>query len=255
MKIIPQNTEKYLTFSVKVLLAEWTHDQGKTHKKFYQIKFIDSMAFLPEGLDNKLAKSLKDEDFVHTKMMADRFGDDPSFFQMLRKKGAYMYEYMTCLARYYEKSLPPKEAFMSRLRYGMRTYVELTEIERLGDPEEKDDHVAHIGFDAYYNEAVKLWNLFKCQTLMDFHDIYLESDVMLLTDIFEKYRKTTDQFFRLDPLHYVSLPGVAWDSMLKHTGKTFRIITDYDMAEMFERGKLGGISMVRKRLPKLTIFT
>ena len=52
----------------------------------------------------------------------------------------------------------------------------------------------------------------------DCHDHYLEKDVLLLTDVSEKFIDTCLKFYGLDPCHYFSSPGLSWDAMLKMTG-------------------------------------
>ena len=52
----------------------------------------------------------------------------------------------------------------------------------------------------------------------DYHDLYLKSDVLILVDVFENFRKTGKEYYNLDPAHYFSCPDFAWDAMLKMTG-------------------------------------
>ena len=76
---------------------------------------------------------------------------------------------------------------------------------------------------------LNVWKTFKCQTFKcktmgDYHDIYLKSDVLILADVFENFRKTSKQYYNLDPVHYFSCPGFAWDAMLKMTGINLELI-------------------------------
>ena len=52
----------------------------------------------------------------------------------------------------------------------------------------------------------------------DYHDHYLKKDVLLLADVFEKFIDTCLKFYKLDPCHYFSSPGLSWDAMLKMAG-------------------------------------
>ena len=54
--------------------------------------------------------------------------------------------------------------------------------------------------------------------MADIHDHYLKKDVLLLADVFEKFIDTWLKFYKLDPCHYFSSPGLSWDAMLKMTG-------------------------------------
>ena len=73
---------------------------------------------------------------------------------------------------------------------------------------------------------------------------------MLLADVFEAFRETAIDNYHLDPTHYVSLPGFAWDAMLKMTKIKLDVISDYDMYLMIEAGIRGGMSMISKRYAK-----
>ena len=69
----------------------------------------------------------------------------------------------------------------------------------------------------------------------DYHDHYLKKDVLLLGDVFEKFTDTRLTFYKLDPCHYFSSPGLSWDAMLKMTGVESRKITDSDMYFSIEK--------------------
>ena len=98
-----------------------------------------------------------------------------------------------------------------------------------------------------YQHAINVWNTFKCKTIRDYHDLYLKSDVLLLSHVFENFRKTCLKHYILDPAHYYTSPGLAWDACLKETGQELQLLHDYDMLMMFERGIRGGISHISKR--------
>ena len=75
----------------------------------------------------------------------------------------------------------------------------------------------------------------------DYHDLYLKSDVLILADVFENFRKTNKQYYNLDPIHYFSCSGSAWDAMFKMTGINLELFTDIDMNQVVEKGKRGGM--------------
>jgi len=86
----------------------------------------------------------------------------------------------------------------------------------------------------------------------DYHDLYVATDVVLLADVFENFRKVCQEKYGLDPAHYYSAPGLSWDALLKKTGVELELLTDLDVHLFIERGMRGGISMVGKRYARQT---
>ena len=84
----------------------------------------------------------------------------------------------------------------------------------------------------------------------DYHDLYLKSDILLLADVFENFRKTCLKYYKLDPCHYFTSPGLSWDAMLKITGVDLELISDIDMYQFVEKGMGGGISYIAHRYAK-----
>ena len=74
---------------------------------------------------------------------------------------------------------------------------------------------------------------------------------LLLTDLFEKFVKTCLNYYGLDPCHYISLPELSWDAMLKMTRIELELISDIDMHLFIEKGMRGGISNIAKRHNKV----
>ena len=104
--------------------------------------------------------------------------------------------------------------------------------------------------DGDYQHALNVWETLNIKNMGQYHDIYLTTDVLLLTDVFEAFRDTAISSYQLDPTHYVSLPGYAWDAMLKMTQVKLDVISDYDMYLMIENGIRGGMSMISHRYSK-----
>ena len=82
--------------------------------------------------------------------------------------------------------------------------------------------------DDRYTHVQKVWNTFKMKTMGEYHDLYLKSDILLLADVFENFRRTCLQYYKLDPCHYFTSPGLSWDAMLK--------MTHIDMFQFIEKG-------------------
>ena len=142
--------------------------------------------------------------------------NDLNKFTLLLRKGVYPYKYMDNWDRFNETSLPSKESFYSNLN-----------MEDIGD----------IG----YRYGNNVFNKFKLNNLGDYHDLYVQSDTLLLADVFKNFRDMCLKEYELDPAHFLSLPGLAWQACLKKTNVELELLTDYDMLLMVEEGIRGGI--------------
>ena len=144
------------------------------------------------------------------------YGNDLNKFLILWRKGVYPYEYMDGWNKFNEKVLPSKESFYSSL-----TMEDISETD--------------------YAHANKVFKKFNIKNLGDYHDLYVRSDTLLLADIFENFRQSCLENYELDPAHFVSLPGLAWQACLKKTNVDLELLKDYDMLLMIEEGIRGGI--------------
>ena len=143
---------------------------------------------------------------------------------MLRK-GVYPYEYVDNWERFNETSLPSKKDFYSNLNM-----------------EDIDD--------IDYRHGNNVFKGFKLENLGDYHDLYVQSDTLLLADVFENLRDMCIKEYELDPAHFLSLPGLAWQACLKKTNIELELLTDYDMLLMVEEGIRGGICHSIRRYAK-----
>ena len=265
-----ENTEKYITFSVPLKKKI----ENKNLEVTYQIKFIDSFRFmssslsklvdnLSEGIhNNKCADCKSNLDYIKTKNVKlilecynckqryrkkfnkeiiktfastyefcnnDTTGStaEPSSlersssehinkFVLLLRKGAYPYEYADTWERFSEISLPSKGDFYSNLN-----------MEDISDID--------------YRHANNVFKAFKLENLGDYHDLYVQSDTLLLADVFHSFRDMCLKEYELDPAHCLSLPGLAWQACLKKTNIELELLTDYDMLLMVAEGIRGGI--------------
>ena len=85
----------------------------------------------------------------------------------------------------------------------------------------------HVSIEDYM-VCERIWDKFKMKNMGDYHDHYLKKDVLLLTDVFEKFISTCLKYYEFDPCHYFSAPGLRWDAMLKMTGVKLEKISDID---------------------------
>ena len=154
--------------------------------------FIDSMQFMNSRLD-KIFKKLSD-----FKYLVEGFGSKN--LVLIKQKGAYPYEYMNSFERFKEKKLPARKYFYSS-----------TKDVKIGDDGKKSD--VHISLKDYLT-CEKIWDKFNIKDMGGYHDYHLKKDVLLLSDVFEKFTDTSLKFYGLDPCHYFSSPGLSWDAML-----------------------------------------
>ena len=127
--------------------------------------------------------------------------------------------------KFNETSLPEKEAFYSSLNM-----VDITEV----------DH----------RRAKRIFKSLNNKNLDDYHDLYVQSNTLLLADVFENFRIICIKVYELDPAHFLSAPGLAWQACLKKTEVELELITDLEILLMVEKGVRGGIYHVILRYAK-----
>ena len=179
------------------------------------LTFIDSFQFMSSSLE-KLVSNLPRESLKYTSKRFKGLKLD-----LMAKKGVYPYDYMDSFKKFKEQ-LPTKEEFYSILN---------------------DEHIS----DEDYQHAQNVWNKFNLKNMGEYHDLYLQSDILLLADVFESFRKTCLEYYKLDPCHYFTSPGLSWDAMLKMTNIKLELMTDIDMFQFIEKGLRGGISYIANR--------
>jgi hypothetical protein len=215
IKVIPSNSEKYISFS-------YVKKRNEQSKLTYEIRFLDSFSFMNSSLDT-LSKNLTDDQCFITKEYYDKIGSH--LFKIMRKKGIYPYEYMDSIEKYGETELPHIEMFKDKLNGK--------------DCKEED-----------YEYAKAVFVKTGCKNLGDYTEKYMINDVLLLADVFETFRETCLKEYTLDPCWYYTSPGLAWDAMLKITGIRLQTIKDYDMYLFIEKGIRGGMVNAVKRYSK-----
>lgn len=210
IEIIPQNKEKYISFS----------KQLNINNRTMKLKFLDSFKFMSSSLD-KLTKNLLPEQFQELRL---NFPCEQDFKRLLRK-GVYPYEHMTSLESLKSTSLPEYKDFYSSLND-----VNIS----------KND----------YQHACDVWNHFNCQNMGDYSNLYLKTDVLLLADVFENFRNVCMETYGLDPAHYYTAPGLSWDAMLMYTKIKLELLTDIDKVTFIANNIRGGISQCSNRHAK-----
>ena len=167
------------------------------------LTFIDSFQFMSSSLE-KLVSNLPKEAFKYT---SKKFNGKK--LDLISQKGIYPYDFMNSFEKFNKTELQTKEDFYSILN---------------------NEHIT----DKQYEHAQNLWNTFTLKSMGEYHDLYLKTDVLLLVDVFENFRKTCIQYYKLDPCHYFTSPGLSWDAMLKMTDIRLELMVDIDMFQFIE---------------------
>ena len=140
--------------------------------------FIDSVQFINSSL-HALVKDFSDNDL---KYLSQEFSGEQ--LKLVKQKGVYPYEYINSFKKFSEDKLSDRCEFYSSLKNECIS--------------EKD-----------HSHAINVWNPLKNKTTGDYHDLYLKTDVLLLTNVFEKFINTCLEYYGLDPCHYFSSPGLS----------------------------------------------
>ena len=198
--------------SAKVTLVPETIEKFKSVATEHLI-FIDSFNFLSSSLE-KLVESTKKEDKDAFIQLKKHFPNDKQFDLVLRK-GVYFYDYASSFEVFQQTSLPDKQDFYNKL---------------------KDEDIS----DKDYKHAHEVFKQFKCKNLLDYMELYVSTDAILLADVFEHFRNLAIDSYGLDPLHYISLPSFGRDAMLKLTGVEIELISDVEILNLVQAGIRGG---------------
>lgn len=202
IKAIPINTEKF-----KVI-------------RFNNLVIMDSLSFLNDSLDKLTATLVKsDHDFpIMKKWLPDKEKRD-----LMMRKGVYPYEYVTSMDKVVNtRSLPPKEAFYSRL---------------------SGSHIT----DGDYAHAKRVWDVFGCRNLADYTRLYCQADTIQLCEAVLNLRERVMATYGVDMCHYLSLPMMSKDIMLKFTNCEIDFIRDLEMLHLIRRNIRGGLSFIGHR--------
>ena len=179
MGVIAKNTEDSISFSIKVEVDKYIIKNGNEHTKEMELRFIDSIKFMSSSLDslvNNLAKG------GHQFFGFQNYNDRQR--KLLIQKGIYPYEYMDSWDRFKETSLPSINHFYSYLNMS-------------GASGTDHEHVCSI------------WREFGIRNMGEYHDLYLRTDVILLANVFESFRRVCLENYGLDQSHFYTAPGLA----------------------------------------------
>ena len=220
LKVIPTTHEKYMSLRASVLVGK----TSKGRNRYFNILFLDSFQFLSSSLAALV--DILDHLPLTEQRMKTRFPNISN--DIIRRKGVFPYSYFNSPSRLQESCLPPIEAF-------------------------KDDLTGAECTPSEYAHAQRAWSELGCRSFREYLMAYLHLDIYLLADVFEEFRHNTLQEDGLDPVHFVSLPGLSYAACFKLSGETIDLLQDIDMVRLFERGIRGGLTFVNKHMEKSRI--
>ena len=180
------------------------------------ISFIDSMRFLNSSLETLASSLVKNSDLP---LLSFAF---PDAHHILKGKQFFPYEHLSNYQVLHEPHLPEKTKFFNSL-----TQKSIS--------------------DADYSHAQAVWEATHCSSIFDYVKVYLWTDVLLLTEVFETFRDTSLREYNLDPVHFVSMPHMAFDAALACTRVELELMLDIDQILFVRSGIRGGISMITRR--------
>ena len=223
VQVIPLTDERYISLSIGVKVDSYLDSRGFEKNVFEYLRFIDSYRFMASSLD-KLAGFLPKACFS---LLDQHFASyDQSERDLLYRKGFYPYSYFDNHDKFEEKQLPALENWTNSLNGGT---VSITA-----------EDLQH---------AQKVFSTFNCQTLGDYHDLYLTIDTFLLACVFEEFRKMTFSTYGLDSAHYFTCSNLSGDAFLKVSNVSIELLTDREHLEIAENLIRGGVASVfSKRL-------
>ena len=127
----------------------------------------------------------------------------------------------------------------------MNTWIAVKDFDETSLPN-KEDFYSSLNMeditDIDCRHAIRVFKELEMNNLGDYNDLYVQSDTLLLADIFENFRNKCIETYELDPAYFLSAPGFTWQACLKKTEVELELLTVPNMLLMFEEGISGGIT-------------
>ena len=257
-KIIPKTDEKYISV------------------KYGCIKFIDTYRFLSSSLD-KLVKTLVDNShktiknlkkeviggdkilniIIELENMIDKTKRNKSISDLKKKYPDKINELEEAFLDYIGENdlkllkteFPDKWRYLTKkLAYPYEYFNSIEDYEKPVNKLENKDFFSKLknkcSDDKEIDRTREIIKKFNIKDGKELTQLYCKSDVLLLTCVFEKFIKVSQNEFGISPLYFVSLPGYTWACGLKHTNIRLQTLQDKDMILLIENGIRGGISGV-----------
>ena len=218
IKVIPKTTEKFLAISMNNMYT-----------------LLDSMSFLSGSLDS-LVKNLGEE---HTFPILSQWLKikncngtiDKTKFNLMLQKSIFPYEFTTSIQKLRDtKTLPLQSEFYSKLNNSTPSKEE-------------------------YQRGKTIFKTFKCRNMVDYMELYVNLDTILLAEVFLQFREQNLKQFQIDPCNFLTLPSLALQCFLKFSNVKFELLTDKDMYDMLQSNLRGGLSLVSERYAESSEYT
>jgi hypothetical protein len=153
------------------------------------LNLLDTAQLMPSSLDTLVnnVETKNADKFEKLNNMKQHFNEED--LELNCTKGVCPYEWMDDTEKFKETQLPPIKAFYSKLRLS-------------GISKNEYKHTQHV------------YDKFGCATFQGYHDLYIKSDVLLLSDVFETFRTNTNiEHYKLDPANFITAASYAWSCM------------------------------------------
>src|SRR5271156_1255278 len=223
LKPIAQNSEKYISLTARLRIVD-----GPNKNAWFNVKFIDTLQLLNSSLSTLATNLIRGGDdyssLRHSMQMKLQY---PTLSESnIAGEGVFPYSYVSTWEKLEETELPSYDDFYDVLEERNTTSLE------------------------DYHKAQRMFRAFECKTLFDYQLRYMELDCRLLADVFEEFRRLTQEKDGLDAAHYITVSQLSYASALRTCNVSIELIKIPEMYRTIEKCKRGGYAFVNKHYCK-----
>lgn len=218
ISIVPSTSEKFIALELAFFIKTVKRKDGRCNNIYERIRLLDSFKFMNSSLE-KLASTLPKNEFHLTDKHFEAWPGDS--VTLLKQKGHFPYAYIDNFEKLEEPRLPKREQWTNSLT---RNSCSVTVDEW------------------YYAEVV--FDTFGCRNIRDYYNLYLVTDVFILADVMNSFRKTCFETYGLDCCQYYTASNLAGDAMIKICKPDLELLVDREHLDMVENLMRGGLSSV-----------
>ena len=164
---LPRTKRTTLPFRLMLVVDKYVDKEGNEKDEMIELRFIDSFKFMARSLNSLTNNLVKGGEKL---MGFEDYSEEQ--YELLVRKGINPYEYMSSWDKFAERQFPSKKGFYSNL------------------------NMSNISDDDY-QQAQKIWNAFNIKNLGEYHNLYLKTDIILLANVFELFRDTFLEHYKL----------------------------------------------------------